>query len=461
MRLGRLIVLAVLVLGLGAYIWFVERHAPTTDEIKARSDKVFATFEQDKARRVVIENPKGRFELTKDGEVWRLVAPIADEANGGAVTSLLSTLSSLKAERTLEAKDVKLADYGLEKPEMTVRVTDEAGTERTLRLGGELPFGATRAALAGDGGKVYVVSKYIATDLEKDLAGWRSNDLAQVYSTDVASLTVKDAAGRIAAAQAAGVWTLTEPIADLAEREKADGVVSDVSAAQIKEFVDAPGSLAELGLEPPQLEVTIVRKDNKPPIQLAFGIERDKDGAKQRACRRGERVYWVEATAAARATTALAEWRAKKLVRLDTWSADKLAVEVGKDAVTLERKDGVWKAGGVEVDADRVSQRLGVLADMTVTAYDRPKPTGEPRGHVKVTVDDGAAVESTFYPGAAGEAIAVVPGRAGALAVDAARVDELLADVAALAKPKPTPTPAPTPAPAPTAAPVAGTPAAS
>jgi hypothetical protein len=459
MKLGRLTALAVLVLGLGAYIWFVERHKPTTDEIKERSDKVFATFEQDKVRRVVVVNPKGRFELKKDGDVWQLVAPLADEANGGAVTSLLSTLSGLKAERTLEKKDIKLADYGLEKPEMAVSVTDEAGAERTLQLGGELPFGTTRAALTGDGEKVFVVSKYVATDLEKDLAGWRSNDLAQVYSTDVASLTLKDAAGRIAVAQAAGVWTLTEPIADLAEREKADGVLSDVSAAQIKEFVDAPGSLAELGLEPAQLEMTIVRKDNKPPIQLAFGAERDKDGAKQRACRRGERVYWVEATAAEKATTVLGEWRAKKLVRLDTWSADKLAVEVGQDSVALERKDGLWKVGSVEVDADKVSQRLGVLADMAVAGYDRPRPAGEPRGHLKVTVDDGAVVEATFYPGAAGEAIAVVPGRVGALAVDAARVDELLAGIPALAKPKPTPTPVPTPAPAPTAAPEAESPA--
>lgn len=458
MRLGRLIVLAVVVLGLGAYIYFVERHEPTTDELKQRADKVFPLLEQDNARRIVVVNPKGRFELKKENDVWLLVAPLADEANSGAVTSLLSTLAGLKSERTLKASDVKLADYALEKPDMTVSVTDDKGVESTLSLGGELPFGTTRAALAGGADTIHVVSKYIAADLEKDLAGWRSNDLAQVYSTDVASLTIRDAAGRVALAQAAGTWTLTEPLADLAEREKADAVVSDISAAQIKEFVDAPGSLAALGLEPPQLEMTIVRKDNKPPIQLAFGVERDQDGAKQRACRRGERVYWVEATAAAKATTALAEWRAKKLVRLDTWAADKLLLEAGKDTASLERKDGIWKASGAEVDADQVSRRLGVLADMTVTAFDRPKPAGEARGHVKVTVDDGAVVEVTFYPGSEGESIAAVPGRAGALAVDAANVDELLADVPSLAKPKPTPTPEPTAAPAAAAAPATETP---
>jgi hypothetical protein len=448
MRLGRLVILAIVVLSLGAYIYFVERHAPSTDEIKQRQDKLFPTMDQAKIQRVVVTNAKGRFELKKENDAWKLTAPLADDANSGAVTGLLSSLVGLKAERTLSAKDVKLAEYGLDKPALSVSVTDDKGVSSTLSLGVEMPLGNNRAAQTG-GGTVYMIGKYIGTDLDKDLSGWRSTTLAQVYSTDAASLTVKDAAGRVALAQAGGVWALTEPVADLAEREKADGVISDISAAQIKEFVDAPGDLKALGLDPPLLEVTIVRKDNKPPVQLAFGSERDKDGAKQRACRRGERVYWVEATAAAKATTAIADWRSKKLVHLDTWAADKLELEAGKEKESLERKDGIWKAGSVEVDGDAVSRRLNTLADMTVAGFDRPKPAGQATGHVKLTVEDSAIVEATFYAGAgAGEAIAVVPGRAGALAVDGAKVKELLADPPSLAKPKPTPTPVPTPRPA-------------
>jgi hypothetical protein len=448
MRPSRLVILAAVVLALGAYILLVERHAPTTDELKQRQDKLFPTMDQAKVERVVVTNPKGRFELKKEGDVWKLVAPVADDANSSAVSSLLSTLAGLKAERTLKAKDVKLADYGLAKPELAVSFTDDKGVTRTLSLGAEMPLGNSRAAQVG-ADSVYIVSKYLATDLDKDLAGWRSTDLAQVYATDVASLTVKDAAGRVALAQAAGTWTLTEPIADLAEREKAEGILADLTAAKIKEFVDAPGDLKVLGLDPPELEITVVRKDNKPPLQLAFGVERDKDGGKQRACKRGDRVYWVDASATAKATTTLADWRAKKLVQLDAWAVDKLELEAGKEKVSLERKDGIWKAGNVEVDGDAVSRRLNTLADMTVAAFDRPKPTGEPSGHVKLTVEDGATVEATFYPGiSAGEAIALVPGRAGALAVDGAKVRELLASPPALAKPKPTPTPVPTAKPA-------------
>jgi hypothetical protein len=453
MRIGRLVVLLAVVLGLGAYIYFVERHAPTTDELKQKQDKLFPELEQDKITGVVITNPKGRFELKRENDTWRLIAPLADDANSSAVTGMLSSLANLKAQSTLAAKDVKLSDYGLDKPPITVTVTDDKGVSRTLSVGSEMPLGNTRAAETGKD-SVYVIDKYIASDLEKDLSGWRSTQLAQVYANDVASLTIRNGADRVALAQAGGVWTLTEPIADLADREKADGVLSDLSAAQIKEFVDTPGDLKALGLDPPQLEITAVRKDNKPPVQLAFGVERDKDGAKQRACKRGEHVYWVEASAAAKATTALGDWRSRKLVRLDSWAADKLEIDAGKDKAALERKDGIWKAGDVEVDGDAVSRRLNTLADMAVAAFDRPKPTGEPAGHVKVTLDDGAVVEATFYPWAGdADAIAVVPGRTGALAVDAAKVKELLADVPALARPKPTPTPAPTAKPAATKAP--------
>ena len=189
MRISRLIVLALVVLGVGAYIFFVERHRPTTDEAKEQEGKVFAGFDQAKARRLVIINSHGRFELAKEKDTWNLTAPIADEANQGAVSGVLYALAGLKSERTLDAKGLKLAEYGLDKPALRVTVTDEAGKSYALELGAPLPLGDNRAALAG-GDKVHFVSKYTATDLEKDLAGWRSDQLAQVYSADVASLTV-------------------------------------------------------------------------------------------------------------------------------------------------------------------------------------------------------------------------------------------------------------------------------
>ncbi len=435
MRPARLVLLALVVVALGAYIVFVERHKPTTDELAERKDKPFAALDQDAARRVVIDNTHGHFELEKHDGEWRVIAPVADAANQGAVTSLLSTLRFVKVERRLPVEGLSLADYGLAPPPLSVTVEDEKGARYTLRVGSELPLGNTRAAMT-DGSSVLIINKYVASDLDRDLAGWRSDQLVQVYASDVAALTVVAPSGRVALAHAGNVWTLTEPLADLADRERAEGLLSDLSAARIREFLDTAPELGPLGLVPPRTEITIVRKD-KPPLKLEFGAERERDGARQVACRR---VFWVDANAVSHTAVAPEAWRSSYLVRLDTWAVEGFEIGTPGGSVELQRTDGRWMASGVEVDGAAVSRRLNTLADLKVVRFDVARPAGEPVGRVKATVREGGIVEVTFFPGdSAGERIAVVGGRTGAFAVDAARVFELLEDPASLAAPAPTP----------------------
>ncbi|HVN31901.1 MAG TPA: DUF4340 domain-containing protein [Thermoanaerobaculaceae bacterium] len=447
MRTGRLVLLAIVVLGLGAYIALVERKAPTTDERREQEGKLFPGFDQAKARRVVITNSHGRFELVKEKDVWTLKAPLADQANQGSVSSLLYSLGSLKADRTFKAGEVKLSDYGLDKPPLSVTVEDDAGKAYSLKLGAEMPLGNSRAALTTTDA-VCLVNKFVASDLDKDLAGWRSDELAQVYSTDVASLTLASPSGQVALAHTASAWTITSPEPDLADRDRAEGLLTDISGARIKEFLDTAPDLKALGLEPRRFGLTIVRRGaNAAPIVLDFGSERDVKDGKQVACKRGERVFWVDAKAASRLAGPWQEWRSKKLVEFDSWGVDKLELEVGSSKAALERKDGIWKAGATEVDGEAVSQRLETLADLQVISFDRPKPSGAPLGRVKLS-GEGVSVDAAFYPGgSAGEDVATVGGRTGGLAVDAAKVKGLLSDPAALAKPKPTATPTPKPKP--------------
>ena len=148
MRPFRLLALALAVAALGAFIYFYERHEPTTDQRTERKDKLFATLEADQATRVVIDNSHGRFELAKEDGEWKLVAPVADDANQGTVAGLLSTLSGLKAERTMAVGEVKLADFGLDSPTLGVRVEGATGTLVALKLGSELPLAAVVMGVA-------------------------------------------------------------------------------------------------------------------------------------------------------------------------------------------------------------------------------------------------------------------------------------------------------------------------
>jgi hypothetical protein len=332
-----------------------------------------------------------------------------------------------------------------------VTVEDDTGRSYTLKLGSEMPLGNARAALTASGA-VCLVSKFVAADVDKDLAGWRSDELAQVYSTDVASLTVASPSGQVALAHTGSVWTITAPTPDTADRDRAEGVITDISGARIKEFLDTAPDLKALGLEPRRFGVTVVRRGaNAPPVTLDFGDERDAKDGKQVTCKRGGRVFWVDAKPVSRLTGPWQEWRSRKLVQFDSWTVDKLEIEAGASKAVLERKDGVWRAGAAEVDGDAASRRLETLADLQVQAFDRPKPAGAPLGRVKLS-GEGVSAEAAFFPGGGpGENLATVAGRTGGLAVDATKVKELLAEPATLTKPKPTPTVTASPKPAATA----------
>ncbi|NCO69682.1 MAG: DUF4340 domain-containing protein [Acidobacteria bacterium] len=401
-------------------------------------------------RKIVVTNPSGRFELRKDANEWRLTAPIADLANQGAVEGLLSTLAGLQAERSLPVAEAPLPSWGLDAPPLAVVAELEGGQSCTLKLGKPAALGSARAATT-DGTSVSFVSGVIATDLEKGLKDWRSNQLLdRLFSTEVAAITVTFSGARVAVAHSGSLWTMTEPIADLADRERAEALIADLSAATVKEFIDAPGPLAGYGLDPRAFDVTIRRTGEKgEPIVLSFGKERDGQGGKELACRRGDQVLFIDAKAIERARATATEWRAKKLVQFDSWAADSLAIEAGAAKVTLARKDGTFRNGSVAVDQEPVQSRLSVLAELEVKAFDQATPKGTPLGTIKIKAEHGAVVDATFFAGATpDQALAVVPGRSGALAVDATRVRELLADPTALGKAKPATTPVPSVPPA-------------
>jgi hypothetical protein len=69
------LVLLVVAIGLGAYIYFVERKRPSAEDAATKREKVF-TVESSAIEELEIQSEKGeRTKLTKTGGAWRIVAP--------------------------------------------------------------------------------------------------------------------------------------------------------------------------------------------------------------------------------------------------------------------------------------------------------------------------------------------------------------------------------------------------
>ncbi len=457
MRSGRLLVLTLVVVAVGAFIFFYERHLPTSEQVKERSDKVLASIKRDDVVGLDITNSHGSFQLEKQDDHWRLVKPIQFAADDTAVGSLLTALSGLKIDRSLAPGEVKPAEYKLDKPEMSVVLRTKNGGKTKLDVGGKAALGSNRAVSLGDG-RILLCPGYFTSDLDKPLDGWRSHKVVNLFADQVASLEVKRPTGRVQAVRKGEHWELLEPVKDLADRDQVRNVISDLNELKVQEFLDAGSDLAKLGLDHPRYDVTLVRTEGKGPVELDFGVIKEVDGKRRVACRRdGKDLFWVSDQAEVALGKAPVLWRSKKVYPFDAWDVEEASFTDGKNQVDLKRDAGVWKlADGKDANSTAALGRLSKLSGLEAEAFDLVKPTMAERGRITLTLsaggsakdDKGAKAQKVtymFYPplAAGGRALVTVDARPMVMSVEAFKVDQLLGNLDELATP-PTPTPAAT-----------------
>src|SRR5580765_7721512 len=101
MRGGKsLLVLLVVALGLGAYIYFVESKRDPADADKKA--KVF-TVESAKIEELEIRSASGETtKLKKTGDKWSMVAPVTAPVDEQAVGSVVDAISLLEVDKVLD-----------------------------------------------------------------------------------------------------------------------------------------------------------------------------------------------------------------------------------------------------------------------------------------------------------------------------------------------------------------------
>jgi hypothetical protein len=444
MRSRNLIILALVVVALGAYIYFHERHQPTTEERRQQADTVFPDLDRDEVAGVEIHNTHGTFRIVKRGEEWRLVEPIDFPADAPAVSSLLGSLEGLKAERTLAEGEVDPAAYGLDAPSLSVTLSTADGKTSSLEVGNETALGSNRAVRRTGERSVILVGGWFVRDLDKALEQWRSRDLVELGADEVAALTVLAGADRIQLVRQGEDWRLLEPLEDVADRDHARNLIADLEALRVEEFLDSPPPAAELGLDAPAYRITIVRSSGGAPISLDFGSSRERDGRTQIACRRNATdLFWVDDRAAIRLAKAPVLWRSKTVAPFDTWDAERVTITAGDRSVTLERKDGMWAAPeGGEVEYGEIQDRLAALAALEAVDFDLVEPATPAAGTVELELkapgDDAEPQRLSFsfhrplVEG--GLALVRVSGRSTVMSVAASQVEQILADPEGLVK---------------------------
>lgn len=488
MRPRTLLVLLVVVLGLGAFIWLYERDLPSSEERAERAKRLFA-LEREEVTEVVIEREGQAVRLVRvgggegedeedqnDGEEgedgvedeavpppgeWRIEAPAAyagARADAGAVDQLLDALLTVEKRRTLE--DVDRKAVGLDQPRLAVRLVAD-GRERALELGADVPTGG--GMIVGFAGEpaAYVVSGLPMTELEREPGAWRDPQLFTGDREAVERITLtrpEDAGGgEVVLARRGDAFWIEKPIADRADRDAVDGLLAALSGLRADEFVDSPPPPAELGLAPPRAVVTAVPGAGGEPFRVEIGAPvggaaapaPSPDGAEPHSpvyARVGGRVVETSTDFASSLARAPEAWRSRRLSGLEVFQVESLRAEDGGGAVAIERSGTDWKRGDDLISYTSVSDLLYALTSAEAERLLSPEEARQAgaaldKPALTVTLKGGAAGDETLtlYPATAQGAPARASGREAVLLLPVEKLGEVQGLVAGIRQAEPLP----------------------
>ncbi len=286
-----------------AFIFYFEREWRQLERVQETRLRVLDASATD-IRRLEIAGLPEPIVLERRGEDWFIAAPFVWPANPHAVKRILNELVFLEREASftraeLERNGATLADYGLDKPALTLAFTP-AGAETsgaspapvTLRIGAETKTGNRLYVLSPDGERVLVVKRSLADSLRVTLDSLRSETLFTIPIFEVRSFSVQAAAAnnlRVRVRREGTRWSLETPILARASRTATELALNALSTLTAASFPPpASADPARTGLATPALRLTLEGNGRRETLLVGAATEPASTPAT------GERTYFAK-----------------------------------------------------------------------------------------------------------------------------------------------------------------------
>ena len=261
------IALLAVLLGLGAYIYFVTWKRPEGGA-EAAKERVFVSLAADQIDEIKVKSESGDTTTVKKAKTtWLVADPImvkADDMQAGAIATNLSTL---EATKVVDENPADLKEYGLDSPRITIEFKASGdktyGDYHRLFIGGKSPTGGDLFARRDADKRVILVAGYTEPIFNRSTFDLRDKAVLAFEREKVDRIAVSTSgqgATSIELAKEGPDWKLTRPIAALADYSAVDSLLSRVQMAAMKSIVTeqaAPADLKKYGFDKPQAAVVL------------------------------------------------------------------------------------------------------------------------------------------------------------------------------------------------------------
>jgi hypothetical protein len=326
-------------------------------------DPRLARFRPTDVAKLEINGPERKllFAKEKDGAVnrWKLLEPVQAPAEGPKVMELLDKLSALQARGDAVIDSPELKNYGLadNDPVTTISLTvrpdakdgDEAKHETIFFRLGKADAATAKLYLQVAGvARIDAVADDLLKLVDRPILAYRSRRIVDVPISKVAKIAVERAADPFTLSQTDGKWSLSQPVAAIADGGMTNSLVADLAnldAADFVNFSPSADDLKKYGLDAPSLKVIITSSDGAERTVL-FGNAREGKPEVYAKLSDQPEVFALRQTIKDEIDQPSLAFRPLQLWQVPGGQVQSIEIKSAAESFTLTRDGAFWKIAG-------------------------------------------------------------------------------------------------------------------
>jgi hypothetical protein len=440
------IALIVVLIGLGAYIYFYAWNQD--DSAASKQEKVFAGLATDKIDQLTVKSESGdTTSVKKNGDAWQVTAPIDAKASETDVTSVTSALGSLEVTRVIDENPANLKEYGLDTPQMQIDYKTSDGKTGKLIVGAKNATGASLYAKRNDEQRVFLIPQYQEASLNKSTFDLRDKSIMTVAQDKVDGMEATSDGKTVTFTKSGSDWKMVKPVAARADFSAVEGVISRIQSAQMKSVVTntaSPDDLKKYGFDKPQVAISLNEGSARATFEI--GGKADDDNVYARDAGK-PMVVTVEKQLLDDVKKTADDYRRHDVFESRAFNVQHIEITRGAEKLVLDRvkaKDentaDDWKRVSPnpgDADKEKVNKALADMADINVTAFlDSTARTGldNPAMVIDVKFDDGKKEEKVTFGKNGNDVFASRPDEPGAEKIDATKYNDFVKQLDEISK---------------------------
>ena len=345
------LVLALILGGLGAYVYFVD--LPQTQERQERrqQEKRLIPFDDRSISHLTIKTSEEHIVLMRDKkDRWHITEPLFAPADSREVRKILRALTIGKIQRVIQNngkdKSQDHVQYGLTPPHMVVTVT-AGGISEEIELGNRAPLSPTLYARKRSDNNIILTTLNPLTFTNKSLSTFRKKEILTFNTTQAETFQIDRGDEKVILVRQPGAhglspnWKFRSPLNGPADRTMIGLLLRDLEGLQAKGFVDTQSEKEQLlkQLGPPIVTATIHAKNRdhtvsfhqSPEVRDTYAMTKKEDP-----------LYRIAPDIVLELTTDIFKLRDKRLLGMEKQEVAILTVQTPTESFTLVNQSGEW-----------------------------------------------------------------------------------------------------------------------